>query len=91
MSDNEIGPIQSNPPGTVTITPRGPDFPEFSYRQEPTNHHGQEVLAMLIDDEGFGSFEVTMSPTLAHFVALTLTAMLADIDVLRQQWADNHA
>jgi hypothetical protein len=80
-SENEIGPV-ALPPELITVTPQ-PDSLEFCYQRSA---NGTDLLSVLINDERVGALRLTLTVSTAQFAAATLTAMIADIDTLRDQW-----
>jgi hypothetical protein len=85
--NHNIGEAFTLPPDTVSVTPRGPELPGFSYRRIGDD----ESLSILIDDAHLGPFEIVLTFSEADFVSANLYAMLREIDDIRQRWAANNA
>jgi hypothetical protein len=80
--NHNIGAAFTLPADMVTLTPKGPESPEFSYRQVD----GDEWLSLMIEDAHVGKFEIVLTLTEADYVSANLYAMLRELPSIRQRW-----
>lgn len=78
----EIDPVRL-PDGLITVTPL-PDSLEFTYQRIG----GNDLISVMLDDARVGRFRTMLTPEAAQFVAMSLWAMVSDLETLRRQW--NH-
>ena len=80
MTEHEISPVEL-PRETITVTPK-PDGLELVYEEVD----GHELFSVMVDDARVGHIKLMLTPSLAQHVAMTLWAMVKDLDTLPRDW-----